>query len=332
MLAVPSATAKRRRASSRHRLQLLAPRRPVGGIVGRGEDLGPVGDLGVDRRRRAASVVGRSIGRGTSGSKSAVHGNLAATVRRANSSKPMPSKPAIVVASRFASGSIHAGGSAVAPARAPQIEPTVAPVESVSQPPATHGRDRRGEVAAAAGQGERQQRRVVERRGPSGDGRTRRRARRSPPRRRGRCGPARHRAGPPRRTATAAGSTDSPACDALVDRRRRRPPPTSPRRRTSPRRGRCGGGSAGRPATPAGRPAPGRPGRPSRTRRCGSGRRSSPGTGCRRRRLVGLVAVEEVAVGDPLGGEHALAGQQRRARRAATSSVVSAVAVLLDEE
>ena len=27
-------------------------------------------------------------------------------------------------------------------------------------------------------------------------------------------------------------------------------------------------------------------------------------------RLVGLVAVEEVAVGDPLGGEHRLAGQQ----------------------
>ena len=49
----------------------------------------------------------------------------------------MPSKPANVVASRLRSGSIQVGGSAAAPARAPQIEPTVAPLESVSQPPAT---------------------------------------------------------------------------------------------------------------------------------------------------------------------------------------------------
>ncbi len=49
----------------------------------------------------------------------------------------MPSKPGTLVVSRLRNGAVHAAGRPAAPARAPQIEPTVAPLESVSQPPVT---------------------------------------------------------------------------------------------------------------------------------------------------------------------------------------------------
>ncbi len=49
----------------------------------------------------------------------------------------MPSKPGTLVVSRLRNGAVHATGRPPAPARAPQIEPTVAPLESVSHPPVT---------------------------------------------------------------------------------------------------------------------------------------------------------------------------------------------------
>src|SRR6187431_395202 len=117
--------------------QLVPPTGPRGGVVGRGEDLGAVGDLRVDvavgreRRRPVDRPRDEWIERHRVDDSLAAlaHRSLAATVRRASSSKPMPSKPTIVVASRFCSGSIQVDGKEPAPARAPQTEPTVAPTE-----------------------------------------------------------------------------------------------------------------------------------------------------------------------------------------------------------
>ena len=188
-------------------------------------------------------VVGRSIGRGTSGSKSmpALTAIARATVRRANSSKPIPSKPANVVASRFSQRA-----------------------------------DPRGRQGAGSGEGTADRRRRWRRRvgvPAAGDaGRDRPWRSRPPLRARAkainaelfntctqwrcpyvvvehvdrrlvvedRCRRARHHDELPRRTRLREGSRRGRR-RALLDGPAM-PPQRLPRRRTSPRTGRCGGG------------------------------------------------------------------------------------------
>ena len=271
------------RASSRQR-RSAPPGGPVGRVGGPSEDLRLVqhGQVGVGIRAAPASA-GRSAA-GPADRDAAVIDAVTSAIgpRAARSSKLMPPKPGRRGRDPLvAAASIHCGRAAPhAPVSAPRPSRPSRRSESVSQPPMTTAMDRRPELAAAARQRERDDRRVVEHVHPVqvavlGMDPVQASAPRRSPSTAAELRPAPHGGGQPAPGGTTARPASSTSSTVADHHGRGAAPP-----RTSPRTRRCAVWLS-RASGQASRAAPRRIARRAQpTRRRGSARRSTRGTGC----------------------------------------------------